>query len=185
MVARAFAEDPAWSYLVPDDDGPGREAFACALLVPRLSRGTAWVTDDCTAVAMWDRRADAHADAAAHDAMSAFRESVGERSWARVERYEEAVGAAAPDPPYWYLGVLAAEPALHGQGLATSVIGPGIAAADADGWDCWLETSTPTNKAFYAHRGFTRSVVVDDSEIPPTWWLRRPGQPARDGQREI
>ena len=106
--------------------------------------------------------------------MTTFREIVGERIWERVERYEAAVASAAPASPFWYLGVLATDPDRQSRGLATSVIAPGIAAADSDGWDCWLETSTPANKAFYARRGFTRSVPVDDAVIPPTWWLSRP-----------
>lgn len=175
MVARAFANDPAWSFLIPDDDGPGREAFAQALLLPRLSRGTAWVVDDHSAVAMWDRRSAGPTDPAAHEAaMATFREIVSERIWARVERYEEAVASAAPAPPFWYLGVLATDPDRQGRGLATSVIAPGIAAADSEGWDCWLETSKPANKAFYERRGFTRSVPVVDAVIPSTWWLCRP-----------
>ena len=88
--------------------------------------------------------------------------------------FEEAVASAAPAPPFWYLGVLATDPDRQGRGLATSVIAPGIAAADSEGWDCWLETSKPANKAFYERRGFTRSVPVVDAVIPSTWWLCRP-----------
>ena len=59
-------------------------------------------------------------------------------------------------------------------GLATAVLRPGQAAADAEEWDCWLETSTAANKSFYAGRGFTESVPFDVPGGPPTWWLRRP-----------
>lgn len=55
MVAAAFATDPAWSFMIPVSNARAREAFARALLVPRIRRGTVWVTDDRTAVAMWDR----------------------------------------------------------------------------------------------------------------------------------
>ncbi len=90
--------------------------------------------------------------------------------------YEAALDAVGPVRPYWYLGVLATHPDHQGRGLATTVLRPGLAAADAEGWDCWLETSTPANKAFYAGRGFTGSVAVDIPGGPPTWWLRRPGR---------
>ena len=106
--------------------------------------------------------------------MGGLPRGVGEEIWTRLSIYDAAVHGGAPEPPYWYLGVLATHPDRHGQGLATAVLGPGLAAADEEGWDCWLETSTPANKAFYAGRGFTegREFAVPDG--PPTWWLRRP-----------
>jgi ketosteroid isomerase-like protein len=54
---------------------------------------------------------------------------------------------------------------------------PGIQAADSEGWDCWLETSSLANKAFYAGRGFTDAVAIDIPGGPPTWWLRRRSSP--------
>jgi GNAT superfamily N-acetyltransferase len=175
MVAASFATDPAWTFMIPLGNAAARESFARTLLIPRIRRGTAWITDDCTAVAMWDRK---HVDARVdddHDARwAAFRADVGEEIWARVETYEAALLTIAPPKPYWYLGVLATHPDHRGRGLATAVLSPGLAAADAEGWDCWLETSTPSNKAFYTGRGFTEAIEVDIPGGPPTWWLRRP-----------
>jgi GNAT superfamily N-acetyltransferase len=175
MVTAAFTTDPAWSFIIGPGDAHAMAAFARALLIPRIRRGTAWVTDACTAVAMWDRRsADGPVDED-HDASWAdFRADVGESIWSRLEAYDSAVDAASPTRPYWYLGVLATHPDHQGRGLATTVLHPGLAAADAEGWDCWLETSTPANKAFYAGRGFTEGVAFDVPGGPPTWWLRRP-----------
>ena len=75
---------------------------------------------------------------------------------------------------HWTRRTLATHPDLHGRGLATAVLRPGLEAADAAGWDCWLETSTPGNKAFYAGRGFTDAVPFDIPGGAPSWWLRRP-----------
>ena len=177
MVGLAFASDPAWAFMI----GPGRpaamRAFARALLVPRIVRGTAWVTDDCAAVAMWDRVAVGGTVDDAHAALwAAFRAEVGEETWVRLQAYEAALKSVAPARPYWYLGVLATHPDQQGRGLASAVLVPGLAVADAEGWDCWLETSTPANKAFYAGRGFTDAVPVDVPGGPPTWWLRRPAR---------
>jgi GNAT superfamily N-acetyltransferase len=125
---------------------------------------------------MWDRRPiggggiDEEDDAA----WAVFRADTGETIWTRVEEYDAALGAVAPPEPYWYLGVLATSPDQQGRGLATDVLRPGLAAADADAWDCWLETSTPANKEFYAGRGFIEGIEIDIPGGPPTWWLRRP-----------
>jgi GNAT superfamily N-acetyltransferase len=174
-VTAAFANDPAWSFIVGPGNDAARGAFARALLIPRIHRGTAWVTDDGAAVAMWDRRPTEGSVDEDDDAWwGAFRAEVGEDVWARLNAYDGALEAVPPTPPYWYLGVLATHPEVQGRGLATAVVRPGLAAADAEGWDCWLETSTPANKAFYAGRGFTESLAVDIPGGPPTWWLRRP-----------
>lgn len=194
-MAAAFADDPAWTFMLgPGQTGqPGQpgsaDAFARALLLPRIRTGTAWVTDDCSAVAMWDRRPEPDRDDDARDAHDAkappdptvapdpwpaFRGQVGEDVCARIEAYEAAVAAVQPARPFWYLGVLATHPDVQGRGLATAVMRPGLDRAAADGWDCWLETSTERNRRFYAGRGFTQSRAVDIPGGPPTWWLRRP-----------
>ena len=174
MVAAAFATDPAWSFIIGGHDPGAMAAFARTLLVGRIGRGTAWVTDDCGAVAMWDRKSlDGPVDDDHAARWAAFRADVGEDIWSRLEAYDAAVTAVAPERPYWYLGVLATHPDLHGRGFATAVLRPGLDAADAEGWDCWLETSTPGNKAFYAGRGFTDAVPFEIPGGPSSWWLRR------------
>ncbi|MFI7586561.1 GNAT family N-acetyltransferase [Spongisporangium articulatum] len=173
-VAAAFAADPAWSFMLGPENLAARRSFARALLLPRIHRGTAWLVDDGAAVALWDRLSGVAPDDGHDTDWTAFAAEVGDLAWARIEAYEHAIESVAPSPPYWYLGVLATHPDLHGQGLATAVMQPGFEAAAADGWDCWLETSTEPNKAFYERRGFRESRAVVVPGGPPTWWLRRP-----------
>jgi GNAT superfamily N-acetyltransferase len=177
MVTAAFTTDPAWSFIIGPGNVRAMDAFARALLIPRIRRGTAWVTDDCTAVAMWDRRSiDGPVDEGLDAWWASFRAEVGEAISSRLDAYDSALDATCPALPYWYLGVLATHPDHQGRGLATGVLQSGLQAADAEGWDCWLETSTPANKDFYAGRGFTEGTSVDVADGPPTWWLRRPGR---------
>ncbi len=176
-VTAAFAADPAWSFIIGPGNPRAMKAFAHALLIPRIRRDTAWVTDDCMSVAMWDRRSlDGPVDPGHDERKAAFRAEVGEQIWARLEAYDAAVSAVAPPRPYWYLGVLATHPDFHGRGLATRVLRPGLDSADAEGWDSWLETSTPANKAFYAGRGFTEGVPFDVPGGPPIVVVAAPGQ---------
>lgn len=175
MVVAAFASDPAWTYMMGTGNPDAMRAFARLLLLPRISRGTAWVTDDLNAVAMWDRRpTDRLPDDGSDARWAEFRRLVGDEIADRIDTYEDAVHACGPERPYWYLGVLATHPDVQGRGLATRVLEPGFAAARADGWDCWLETSAPGNKAFYAGRGFTDGHEFEVPGGPATWWLRRP-----------
>jgi len=57
----------------------------------------------------------------------------------------------------------------QGEGLASTVIAPVLALADADSLPCCLETSTPQNRAFYERRGFTYALPVALPDAPPTW----------------
>ncbi len=91
---------------------------------------------------------------------TAYRALAGEPAWRRLTAYEDAVDAARPSTPHWYLGVLATRPDRQGAGLATAVMAPVLARADGEGLDCCLETSTLANKAFYQRRGFTEVTEV-------------------------
>lgn len=173
-VSLAFHGDPAWDFILGVGNVAAATTFAAALFDGRVARGTVWVADGGAAVAMWDRVAAEPRGSDTDDIWPQFRVSVGDEVWASLEAYDAAVKASGPTRPYWYLGVLATHPDRRGEGLASAVLRPGIGAADIEGWDCWLETSTTDNVAFYGGRGFLESTPVVDLDGPPTWWLRRP-----------
>ncbi len=173
-VSAAFAHDPAWSFLLGEAYDRLAPQFTGALFDSRVDAGAVWVTNDVTAVAMWDRLGGGDEPTAEIESVwRTYRATAGVDAWARLRAYEEAVDAARPPTPYWYLGVLATHPGRRGAGLATSVIGPVLERADEDGLDCCLETSTVENREFYGRRGFTDVTEVHIASGPPTWWLRR------------
>jgi len=181
-VVAAFATDPAWEFLTGGELHRVSPHFARALFDARVGDGTVWVVDGCRAVAMWDDRTGPQVEDEGRAAVwAAYREAVGEDSWASLQRYDDALHPHEPVRPYWYLGVLATNPAAQGTGLATAVLVPAFAAADEGGFDCWLETSVPGNTEFYERRGFTERLEVTIDGGPTTWWMRRPPRPTRRG----
>ena len=177
-VSAAFARDPAWSFLLGEEYDRLAPDFAGALFDSRVESGVVWVTSDVTAVSMWDRLGGDEGPAAELESLwRAYRATAGVEVWTRLRAYEEAVDAARPLTPYWYLGVLATRPDRQGAGLATSVIAPVLDRADGDGLDCCLETSTVPNREFYGRRGFTDVTDVHIVSGPPTWWLCRAPRP--------
>jgi len=173
-VVAAFATDPAWVFITGGEVARVSPHFARALFDVRVGDGTVWVTDDCRAVAMWEDRTTPRVDDPRHAAVwAAYREAVGQESWTWLQRYDDALHPREPARPYWYLGVLATHPDAQGTGLATAVLGPVLAAADARGLDCWLETSAPANTEYYERRGFTERVEVAVEGGPTTWWMHR------------
>jgi GNAT superfamily N-acetyltransferase len=178
MVAAAFSSEAGWGYMLGPGNVDGMRAFARALLIPKIRRRTAWVTDDCLALAMWELRStDLSVDEDHESLWAECRTEIGEEAWRRIANYDAAVNAAAPARPYWYLEVLATHPDVQGRGRATALLHPGFEVADANCWDSWLETSVPRNKAYYEARGFTESREFEVPGGPTTWWMCRPSGP--------
>ncbi|MGH9016491.1 MAG: GNAT family N-acetyltransferase [Acidimicrobiales bacterium] len=179
-VAAAFAQDPAWLYLLGHDYDRLAPAFAGALFDLRVGSDDVWIAGD-GATALWEPPARPRMmPAQADEVWNAFRALAGEAVARRLAEYGRAVDAVRTTEPHWYLGVLATRPDRQRHGLASAVIAPVVAAADAAGVPCCLETSTVGNKSFYARRGFTEATDVSIEGGPPTWWLLRPPGPIQD-----
>jgi GNAT superfamily N-acetyltransferase len=173
-VAAAFADDPAWAFMLGEDYARLAVYFAAALFDVRIGTDTVWVSDDLAAVAMWDPPADGDRPAERVQSIWArYRALAGEDVMGRLSSYNAAVAAAAPPEAYWYLGTLATHPRRRREGLASAVLEPIVAEADRLGLACCLETSTEANRRFYERRGFTEATPIALSGGPPTWWLRR------------
>jgi ribosomal protein S18 acetylase RimI-like enzyme len=177
-IAAAFAEDPAWAFILGAEYRRLAADFAGALFDVRVVSESVWVSDDLAAVAMWDPpKKNAGASVYEQSVWEGYRVSAGEDAFARLRTYNKAVLAAAPAERYWYLGVLATHPQRRREGLASAVLAPALEEAARAGIACCLETSTPENRRFYERRGFTQATDVALPGGPPTWWLRRPTAP--------
>lgn len=177
-VAAAFAEDPAWAFILDKRYERLAAHFVGALFDVRVASKNVWVTDDLAAVAMWDP--PGKSDAAlgyAESVWARYRAAAGEDAFERLTRYNDAVAGASPAERYWYLGVLATDPQRQREGLATAALRPILDDADRLGIACCLETSTADNRRFYERRGFTQATEIVLPGGPPTWWLRRAPTP--------
>jgi GNAT superfamily N-acetyltransferase len=174
-VAAAFAQDPGWAFILGEEYEALVAQFAGALFDIRVASHNMWVTDDLAAVAMWDPpdKSDTELEHAT-GVWAHYRATAGEDAFERLALYNDAVSAASPAEPHWYLGVLATHPQRQREGLATAVLTPALGEADRLGLACCLETSTLNNRRFYERRGFTQATEILLRGGPPTWWLRRP-----------
>ncbi|HTA33874.1 MAG TPA: GNAT family N-acetyltransferase [Solirubrobacteraceae bacterium] len=178
-VVAAFAQDPAWAFILGEDYERLAPHFAGSLFDLRVARRNVWVSDDLAAVAMWDSPDAGDSDTDARSVWSRYRATAGEVSFKRLAQYNDAVAAADSSESHWYLGVLATDPERRRQGLATAVMTPILAQADRLGIACCLETSTVENRRFYRGRGFDEATEIVLPGGPTTWWLRRSPTPAR------
>ena len=171
VLARAFADDPAFSFIFPDPVDRARR-------LPRLFRlihdsdgraGTRFVTEGGEAVTMW--RSPGRADIGWLEMMvhglpllAAFGGNIR-----RGLSVAHAIEAHFPDRAFWYLHAAACDPDAQGRGHGTAAIRAGIAAAP-EGVPCYLETATERNLGLYARLGFA---VIDEWAVPgggPRFW---------------
>ncbi|WP_205650232.1 GNAT family N-acetyltransferase [Actinoplanes solisilvae] len=92
-------------------------------------------------------------------------------AYRRMCDYDDAVHAAMPAEPFWYLGVLGTHPDHTGRRWAQAVMHAGLDRAAADGLPAVLETSNPANVEFYRRAGWR---VVNEIANPiPIWIMQR------------
>jgi ribosomal protein S18 acetylase RimI-like enzyme len=169
-VVAAFVTDPVIRHLFPDDDTYPEHAAAYFghLFDKRVARGTVWIAEGGNAVAMWEAPADGGAPP-----QSRLAELLPAETLDRLTTLDEAVHAAMPAGPYWYLGVLATHPDHHGRRLGHALMAEGLRRAGAAGLPAILETSTEGNVAMYQRAGWEVAASITDPLV--VWVLRHPG----------
>jgi ribosomal protein S18 acetylase RimI-like enzyme len=178
MLARAFQDDPAWEWVVPN-------AKRRAALLPWLFRvnfevtlAQAWTTvggvEGCS---RWlpPGRPQIHLG-------PMFRALVAtplraRESTSRFFAYGRAVESMRADgvpEPHWYLAGIGVDPTHRRGGIGTALMQPGIVASSEADVPCALLTNNEENLTFYGNRGF--EVIREGrtpSDGPRAWMLRR------------
>ncbi|WP_294238521.1 GNAT family N-acetyltransferase [uncultured Sphingomonas sp.] len=178
MLGRAFADDPAMSYIFPDAaDRAKRLPRLFALLFDRDAVGMRLVSQAADAGTFWRPPGQAHVPTMAFvRRLIPVLHALG-ASLPRAMRLGDAVEAHFPAEPFWYLHIAGVDPARQGQGLGGASIRAGLARCDADGVPAYLETATGSNVALYGRLGFE---LIGEWSVPkggPRFWsmIRRVG----------
>ncbi len=157
-LALAFACDPAWAHLLPDEAPRAERLLAffnaeIANLVPGLRR--LWVTEDGSGAAIWAppgswRVPFSRTLRASGQMARVFGARLPLATWTllRVERRHPA------SPEHWYLHYLGVEPRRQGRGLGGALLAPVLEACDRAAVPAHLEASTERNRVLYERNGF-------------------------------
>ena len=183
MLGRAFHDDPAWRWIVPD---PRRRRT----LLPWLFRmgfeileAELWTTaGPVLGASRWlpPGPPQVHVGAMLRAAVATpLRAREATARFLSYGRAVEALRVRAAPWPHWYLAGIGVEPEEQRRGIGGALLGPGIESADAAGIPCALVTNTEANISFYEKHGFA---VVREEETPSggprAWALVRPYPPA-------
>jgi ribosomal protein S18 acetylase RimI-like enzyme len=167
VLARAFRDDPAWTWLIPDDERRAR-------LLPWLFR----VGFEVTAADVWSTPGPVRGAARwlppGRPAMrvgptlralvaTPFRLGAATTPFLAYGRSVEALRAEVAPGPHWYLAGIGVDPASQRAGVGSALIGPGVEAAAREGLPTVLLTNNEANLPFYERHGF---VVVREDDTP-------------------
>jgi GNAT superfamily N-acetyltransferase len=186
-LARAFYDDPLWSWVLPDpaDRLEKLEWFQGAGVRYGDRFGRVHTSGDPVAgCAVWLPPGET----------DLLPERLGETGFDRaaeqldaeaLERFLRFTGHLGPlhhrhmPERHWYLMILGVDPAAQGRGLGSLLMAPVLARADEEALPCFLETQKQRNVPFYRKSGFA---VVGETDVPGgphLWLMSRPASSRR------
>src|SRR5271154_5478154 len=158
VLARAFREDPAWGWVLPD---PRRRQ----VLLPWLFRigfeitdADVWTTPgDVLGCARWlaPGRPQVHVATMLRALVSTpLRLREATPRFLAYGRAVEAMRAEIVPEPHWYLAGIGVDPSEQRHGIGSALLQPGIEAAARTRQPCALLTNSERNLPFYEENGF-------------------------------
>ena len=182
MLARAFADDPAISFIFPDPVERARRApkLFALLFDTDGPRGIRLMTGGGEAATLWRSPGQAHTGVwemlrSAVPMLGALGPAI-----ARALRVSNAIDAHHPQGQYWYLHIAGCDPVHQGKGLGGAAIRAGLDRVVGDGLPTYLETPLEKNVGLYQSMGFD---LTGEWRVPgggPKFWsMLRPSDIAR------
>jgi GNAT superfamily N-acetyltransferase len=145
-----------------------------------VGTGTAWVTDDVTAVAVWEPPPGAEGTSPLPDDVEAA--LANELPYLSADRFGAVrdtaalVAEARPAEPHWWLRHLGVRPTSRRRGLGAAVLAPVLVRCDAEDTLAAAAVHSWANVRFL--RGFGFEVTLDtrttDDELPLWVLVRQP-----------
>lgn len=145
-----------------------------------VSTRTAWVTEDVSAVAVWEPPAGADGTASlpadVRAALARELPYLAADRWPAVAGTADLVAAARPGGPHWWLAHLGVRPTSRRKGFAAAVLAPVLVRCDAEGSVAAAAVYSWANVRFLRGFGFevTAELRTKDDELPLWVLVRQP-----------
>jgi ribosomal protein S18 acetylase RimI-like enzyme len=167
VLARAFYDDPAWRWVIPDEDRRARLLPWLFRIGFQITVADVWATrGPVLGAARW--LPPGRATMRVAPALRAFVStplrlgSATGRFFAYGRAVETLRARVAPEP-HWYLAGIGVDPEHQRRGIGAALLQPGIDGAARDGVRVVLLTNSERNLSFYERNGFR---VVAEGATP-------------------
>jgi len=183
VLARAFHEDPAFTWVLRGD--PGRmkvleRGFELFLSRIWMEQEETYTTAGVVAVAVWELPDRWKLGVLQQLRLLPAMLRTFSRHLPRVLRALTVLEGKHPRDPHYYLAFVGVEPEWQGRGMGASVLRPILERCDRERMPAFLEASSPRNRVLYERHGF---VATEEFTLgrgaPPQWRMwREPNRPA-------
>jgi RimJ/RimL family protein N-acetyltransferase len=178
MLARAFADDPAISYIFPDPEVRARKLPRLfALLFDEDAAGMRLVTGAGEAATLW--RGPGRARTSHWDMLRQALPMIGTfgTALASALAVSKAIDLHLPRGDYWYLHIAGCDPSAQGKGFGGAAVRAGLDRVAGSRLPTYLETPLERNIGFYRAIGFAVTgewrVGTDGPRFWSMWRERR------------
>jgi ribosomal protein S18 acetylase RimI-like enzyme len=176
VLARAFAGDPLYAWIFPDERVRRRrlpDLFAAQLRAARRGRDQIDVMiagEQVLGCAVWSPPG-AHRPSAGQQVavLGSLPLILGLRLPVALRSFG-ALGRARPAERHWYLSTVGVDPAAQRTGVARGLLGPRLARCDEARVPAALVTGEQSNLAYYESLGFAVTGEIKLSGGGPTHW---------------
>lgn len=179
-LARAFNDDPHFSWIIRDDGKRPRQlerAFRTFVERIWLPHDESYVHEQRIGAALWMPPGTWHLGPLAQLRLAPAIVSILRLDSTRLLRAITWMERNHPRERHWYLPAIGVAPAWQGRGYGAALLRPMLERCDTDRVSAYLEASTPRNRALYERHGFE---VVEEGRYargaPPLWRMWREPQ---------
>jgi GNAT superfamily N-acetyltransferase len=181
MLAEAFADDPVFGWLMPDDsrrEARLRRYFGIDLQHLTLPHGRVWATSDLTGAVLtlppgkW--RVPPHVSVLQGSAFGVHIARAARMGATMEWRHMRLVRER-----HYYVRDIGVHPQEQGNGLGSALMRPTLERCDREGLPAYIEASSERSAALYERLGFEHIEELHVGGSPPLWLMLRP--PRSDG----
>jgi len=174
VLARAFEDDPAWTWLLPDPERRRQVLPWLFRLGFDVTSADVWATaGEVVGAARWlsPGRPPVRLSASLRAlALTPLRLGGATLPFPAYGRAVEALRTEAAPGAHWYLAGIGVDPARQREGIGAALLQPGLRAAREAGIPAVLLTNLEANLSFYERHGFRVVLEGHTPEDGPRAW---------------
>ena len=176
-LARAFRDDPIFTWLIPveDDDDRVRRTirFFAVETRSRVKEASAWCSGRHEGAALWGP--PGHWRTRIADGVRMAAALVPSTRWRTLSKLStlSTLEKRHPREPHWYLDTLGTDPDHRGKGVGAALLAPVLERCDREGMPSYLESSKESNIPYYERFGWRVQHELALKGGPSLWAMWR------------